>query len=1441
MNPLDLDDQQLKKCHPLSPTRLATFHHNRCDLYLFLSYWHANQNNSRQMPKQNELNEATFRKGYKWENAIRDRIDAQAKLVRMPPISSKKVHSVAQMLSAALSDCKSECFLVGLTMQSPKFNNRWPSGTEPVRFSTFAPDFVKFTVSQHESKVTIRWRIIDAKMSTHVKVQHQFQVGFYWLAVSELIEEFVRNQSEAVDVIRTTLRCDIQSVGITESLSDEWHGMHAIILPEDEAEIWIPLNGQIADGIPDPNGIVPLPALESLLKEFLFQQLPDLLKSNIEDIPWHYYSICSSCNFQQRCRSETETKRTISMIPNLSVTDAKMLRSVKRLPGIVASGSTTDIEDLASILHSDVKMNTMKQMYPSTYIRFRSVLDVPAHSKESPYLKSVTTSTVQMLHSPCLTFPRSEDIGVFLSVLVDPESAAVFGYFALAIDQHSGNTLHQTKFLANRDSLSLGELEASIVYDLAALLRKLQELNASRGSFARVQFYVFDESEKHALVNLLVDMACSRPTESFDEDDDLSLCIAGLLDDSQVLLTVVQPSLIDVGKLFGDSKGKMKKAKLQQFVKLFCAMLGVEVDVSGTVEQLFARLKDLIRQSSGRNPSWKLPRISCMRKAVQDLVCIPVPGYFGIEDCARWLLDSKDVKDISLAGIFELWTTAQNESAEDALIARTRLTADVAKDLRRRVQSTVEQKNLKLSDILINDAPVFDPIVLNVCTNPHLRKLLFMTQYEVITKMENIVQARCRSTRQIELSYDRFGKEQYTYVFKVRQGLAYVEETEFFDFLLVRDVPGNIVFPALFFDDLSFCSTFKFQLQHRDDSLQVIREHVAFANVVNVDRQANEVTLQVRYTKGWFRFPRAGEVFRLFERYVDFNLSKVVRSLLETQIESTNATQPVFVKFVSTGHVFNARPPFDKTPLVKEEKQMYRAYKHWRSLETTPNIALLHFMPSQRKAFQSFIERTTTVIRGPPGHGKTHTLALCALRMIELKARTSSRHDPCRIIVTALTHAAIGNFVAKFDTLLSAAREVKDMPDGEWRDEVRRVMLKNADEKVDAETKYLVVAGTVWGIYKMLADKPDMAGTFDCLLIDEASQLPLAESSIAMRALNNEDGRGRIVICGDDKQLGPILSATYPQNRDALQPALFGSVLECALWDVGRSNGDELGDLSEKMGGFTLAGDKGGKALAQPIVLKENFRMVNSLCDFSAILYGGGFGVASSKRNTQLCKDVSRSITNGLERYIPTVQHRRRASLQSTRPPEWDLEEKAWTVLSQIPIGKEKLRSLLTVELGAPKSDTWSYDEHLAHEATAIASLVNALRTCFDDERKMIVVAPHRAQRAEIERALQAGGESEKQQRVDTVEKIQGDEADIVIVAYGFTFNSQVDNELKFIFNRSRINVALTRARALCILIASSAVIQPSMHVLGDPGQRDAFALLSNFVERSHRVQWSSA
>ncbi|MGH7683575.1 MAG: DEAD/DEAH box helicase [Vulcanimicrobiaceae bacterium] len=82
----------------------------------------------------------------------------------------------------------------------------------------------------------------------------------------------------------------------------------------------------------------------------------------------------------------------------------------------------------------------------------------------------------------------------------------------------------------------------------------------------------------------------------------------------------------------------------------------------------------------------------------------------------------------------------------------------------------------------------------------------------------------------------------------------------------------------------------------------------------------------------------------------------------------------------------------------------------------------------------------------------------------------------------------------------------------------------------------------------------------------------------------------------------------------------------------------------------------------------------------------------------------------------------------------------------------------------------------------------------------LIVVTPYNAQRRLIRQKLRAAG---IEVAAGTVDKFQGQEAPVVFYSMATSSGEDVPRDMKFLFERNRFNVAISRARAVSVLVCS--------------------------------------
>jgi uncharacterized protein len=155
----------------------------------------------------------------------------------------------------------------------------------------------------------------------------------------------------------------------------------------------------------------------------------------------------------------------------------------------------------------------------------------------------------------------------------------------------------------------------------------------------------------------------------------------------------------------------------------------------------------------------------------------------------------------------------------------------------------------------------------------------------------------------------------------------------------------------------------------------------------------------------------------------------------------------------------------------------------------------------------------------------------------------------------------------------------------------------------------------------------------------------------------------------------------------------------------------------------------------------------------------------------------------------------------------------------RVTIGNQELAGLyfLPVEHAGNSSKS-------EEEAQEIVRRVAAL---YPYERNIIVVTPYNAQRRLITGRLAEAGLGV---RVGTVDKFQGQEAAVVFYSMATSSGEDMPRNMEFLFERNRFNVAISRARAVSVLVCSPRLLDISCRT---PEEMALANLLCAFVERA--------
>ena len=455
------------------------------------------------------------------------------------------------------------------------------------------------------------------------------------------------------------------------------------------------------------------------------------------------------------------------------------------------------------------------------------------------------------------------------------------------------------------------------------------------------------------------------------------------------------------------------------------------------------------------------------------------------------------------------------------------------------------------------------------------------------------------------------------------------------------------------------------------------------------------------------------------------------------------------------------------------------------------------FNPRQEESFRSSFNERLSLLWGPPGTGKTTVMAGVILGWIEHAWQTD---QPITVGVGASNYNAIDNVLREVADLMQRRQANLGDPPGNVRiarvrsasakpplddrieDIARTTPAANALATAMRDRSECVVVGGTWQQFGRIAEAASgngipAANWFDLLVIDEASQVPVASAAAYFLLLREN---GHVVLAGDHKQLGPIYGF---EMRDSAQ----------GLFDCVFSYMQETHDKD-------------------PVALDRNYRTNTEISGWPR----------------------ERFYSEGYEAFFP--ERRLDFTLPAATgnaPPNWP-DTLPWTDL---------FLQLLDPDIPVV---VVSYGIHTSTLSNPFeAQLVSALALLYrrtlggdgdgpgDQEfwtEHLGIVTPHRAQMSTIRNLLvdAAGMPMDPPPFVDTVDRFQGQERDLMIASYVVADRDFVAAEEAFILNPRRFNVTLTRARSKFVMFVSDAVLQ---HLPSDADVARDAAHLQLFAE----------
>jgi DNA replication ATP-dependent helicase Dna2 len=445
---------------------------------------------------------------------------------------------------------------------------------------------------------------------------------------------------------------------------------------------------------------------------------------------------------------------------------------------------------------------------------------------------------------------------------------------------------------------------------------------------------------------------------------------------------------------------------------------------------------------------------------------------------------------------------------------------------------------------------------------------------------------------------------------------------------------------------------------------------------------------------------------------------------------------------------------------------------------------------SQWHAWEQALSYRARLVWGPPGTGKSRTVS-AIIAGAALEAANQGRS--LRILLSASTYTAIDNVLlpvsAQLQSLVPSAAcyrlrssfQATPQPTPSIDVELNRSNpspnVRQLRSRLDQNQEITIVASTPEQIHNLLTcDQGNaQAEWFDLIIIDEASQMDVSHAILPLATVAEN---GTVVLAGDPKQLPPIHQAEAPSGLENLVGSIYSMfenthrVQVCSL-DVNYRSNDVLVDFARRSG------------------------YQSSLTSHSPNL---------------MCEYVS--------------------PLPLSQPPNWP-HQRFWS---------QEFAHILDPTI---KTCCFVYDDGISgqrnlFEAQTVSSLTFLLNGMIADqlrnevdpvsnrlktpgtspygqvefwEKAIGIVTPHRAQQGLIASDLQAlfgtgrAVSDAIRNAVDTVERFQGQERDVIIASFAVGDPDQIGDEEEFLLSLNRFNVMASRARAKLIVLVSRQVV----------------------------------
>ncbi|CAO3639118.1 unnamed protein product [Mucor hiemalis] len=1008
-----------------------------------------------------------------------------------------------------------------------------------------------------------------------------------------------------------------------------------------------------------------------------------------------------------------------------------------------------DIEDLSELLNN-LKIDNSRRS-PSADDDNEDKNNAVTGYEE--YLEAYHERKPRFMGHASVTVAKDVDHAIYIYLQIDNFSQRPFIYGISVVDSLSGQEVSHNYFTTDFNQHSENEDIAFSIFmdrfvnDLVNVLHLMDEKES------RCLIYVYNSQEKKIIQNLLNDLVSSEGSQLISVSEERKQEITA---DAMRCLVV----------LFQDTQ-----------------LLGLP----GVVH--FPDMDDIQRTSS-------VGRFVSIEELLQHNIALGVSGFYGLQDAVEWMAESyisgedDDLSGINENDIYNSWKDSVTPAKEGELTYDTQHYAiqrffwlqEIMECYWILAKAFMEETETEMFPLICK--PFKWPTVQHF-RHQILAKLVFFRQLECIKACDELRMDRIRDLTKMDyakgssgatigglvleflgqqsqnqyITHLRFSARPFINGPTVKHKLDHLSIDDFKRYILIPDEREEII-STIQYSDLLYLNKANY-----------VKHAIRCVNIVNIE--GDEITLAGSRIPSSISHKR----FRLYKRYIDFVTLANIEGL--KKIDADEDLDDV-VKLI--------QDPNDWAS--KNSNDGFNLDTHKTAIKLRDEFSM---SPSQKDISANIFEKRLQIIWGPPGSGKTEFLALFVNWYIQCFAESNPPSKDLIIGVTAFTRDAIYNLLKRIEKV-QKRHEFEDLfsiiyvhskendktfePDSNmigctWDKSFSTI---RAMKKNEAKGKIYVMGATVWSWERIRGKWKTFSGC-DIMILDESTQVLVSDALLAIACVKRPNGK--LIVAGDHMQLGPIIKEDYSNTVSRLEdPLLFGSIQQCLM-----RTRDNHAILTRE---FLL--QKGALHDFGPntLQLKDNWRMNEELNEFFRQVYGPDYTSRYPKIKLHLdwnkasYLQLAENKSNLIKSILDPSQSISLVKLKCTNENKmlYDMEEIEAKVVEQ----------LVTAYL----------DTQIENVSPSLIPINRDL-----NEPSLMIVTPHHKQRIAIQRRIPDGIP------IDTVEKMQGQECDLIIACFSCTSNKRFGN-YEFLRDFRRWNVALSRARCKVIILTVDDIINPN-------------------------------